>query len=81
MHGQQDGEHAAALLPHFLGARSGGLVGLRAEGHRLAGSQAGFVVLGSTAHAGVGPSDLAVLPHGLIRHGSAGGERCWEERP
>lgn len=30
VHGQQDGEHAAALLPHFLGGRAGG--GLVAEG-------------------------------------------------
>lgn len=80
MHGQQDGEHAAALLPHLLGAWSGGLVGLRAEGHRQVGSQAGFVVLGSAAH-GVGPSDLTVLPRGLFGHGSAEGESCWEERP
>lgn len=32
VHGQQDGEHAAALFPHFLGGRrGGGLVRLVAE--------------------------------------------------
>lgn len=83
VHGQQDGEHAAALLPHFLGGRSGG--GLVAERSCLARSQAGFVVLVSAAHAGVGVSELAVLLPGLLGHGSTKalpeGESCWEERP
>lgn len=69
VHGQQDGEHAATLLPHLLGGRSG--VGLVAKRHDLAGSEAGFVVLVPTAHAGVAASDLAVLPRGLVGHGSA----------
>lgn len=72
VHCQQDGEHAAALLPHFLGGRSGGrLMGLGAERGTLAGGQAGFVILVSAAHAGVWVSDVAVLPHGLFGHGSA----------
>lgn len=82
MHGQQDGEHAAALFPHFLGGWSRGLVAIRCY---LARSQAGFVVLVSAAHAGVGALDLAVLPHRLFSHGSANavaeGWCCWEERP
>lgn len=83
VHGQQDGEHAAALFPHFLGGRSGGV--LVAERCYLARSQAGFVVLLSAAHAGVGVSELAVLPPGLLGHGSTKalpeGQCCWEERP
>lgn len=69
VHGQQDGEHAATLLPHFLGGRSGGR--LVAERCYLARSQAGFVVLVPTAHAAGGVSELAVLLPGLLGHGSA----------
>lgn len=78
VHGQQDGEHAATLFPHFLGGRSGG--GLVAERCCLARSQAGFVVLVSAAHAAVGVSELAVLPSGLLGHGSTKAlpeGQCW----
>lgn len=72
MHGQQDGEHAATFLPHFLGGRSGGgAMRLGAERRDLTGGQAGFVILVSAAHAGAEASDLAVLPHRLVGHGSA----------
>ena len=58
---------------------------LVAERCYLARSQAGFVILVSAAHAGVGVSDLAVLSRELFGHGSGGalaeGYCCWEESP
>lgn len=83
VHGQQDGEHAPALLPHLLGGRSGG--GLVAERCCLARGQAGFVVLVPTAHAAGGVAELAVLLPRLLSHGSTKalpeGQSWWEERP